>query len=132
MAKILISAIRRPGYPGTYRAGRLWSSEQPTEIEVVDQDEDPEQKPDEPIKVGRKTFALLESDQKLSVRPAGDPIALARSTQDIETLRADYERLAAENEQLKAQLGTASTQQSQAVSDEGGSRRGGRRQHEGG
>lgn len=130
-AKFQITAIRRTGFAGTYRAGRFFSSEEPTVVELVDEDDDPEQKPDEPLKIGRRTYALIEQDPKLSIRPAGDPVAMARAVDDVPTLRSDIERLTAENEQLRAQLGTAATQQSHAVGEESGGRRG-RRHTEGG
>jgi hypothetical protein len=70
--KYLVRAVHREGYPGAWRAGRLWSSTDSTLIEVVD-GPDPEidapvekgerpRKMLDPQRVGRASFELLKLD----------------------------------------------------------------------
>lgn len=133
MPRFIVQAVPQHGYAGSYRAGRFWPSNAGTTVELVDQEEDPAADPgDEVPKIGQASFRRLQEDSaKITIRPDGDPMALARSSEDIAVLRREVERLAAENEQLRAQLGTATTQQSHAVGEESGGRRG-KRHTEGG
>lgn len=57
-------------YHSRWRAGRQWLSEAVT-IEVIDQDDDPPADASGVIRVGRRSLALLQSDEPyLKVTPA--------------------------------------------------------------
>jgi hypothetical protein len=58
---------RRPLADGAYRAGRKWSDEEPVEVDVLDQDDDPPPGPSQGIRLGRKSFEALRRDPRLEV-----------------------------------------------------------------
>lgn len=108
MAKFQVQAVTRQGFPGSYRAGRFWPSNAPTEIEVVEQDADPEPDPKDPnrgIVVGRRNFEALHKDPNLRVVPAGDPMAIAKASEDVPELRRVIDRQAEEIRELQKRLG---------------------------
>ena len=103
-AKFLIQSVQRQGYEGSYRAGRKWASKAPTLVEIVDADDDPTPDPAKPVphlQIGKKSFEAIKADPTLRVLPEGDPLALARASDDVVELRAQIDRLTAENERLK-------------------------------
>jgi hypothetical protein len=77
--KFLVRASLLPGQPFYCRAGRGWTSD-PTPIEVTDQDDDemlPNRIPalplvPHPTRVGRKSFAILQKDARISIKAEGD------------------------------------------------------------
>jgi len=115
MAKFLVQAVARQGYDGLFRAGVKWFSSGPTEVEVVDSDEDPPRDPKKGVQLGKKSWAAVMEDAQLTKVPAGDPLALAKQSEDIAVLRREIERLSAENAALKTGgAGSASEQQKAA------------------
>lgn len=100
------------GHPGSWRAGQFFASGAPTEVEVVDQDEDPARDPDKDtgtLKVGRKSWEAIQRDKTLAKWPAGDESKGAKTSEDVGELRSMVERLTNENNRLKAQIAEAST-----------------------
>lgn len=108
--KFVVQAVERSGYGGSWRAGRFWPSSAPTEIEVVEGTKDGEDPPEDlgkGLQVGTKAFEALKNDRTLRVVPAGDPMAMAKAAKDVPTLRAEVERLTAENQRLKDQAASS-------------------------
>jgi len=105
-SKFVVQAVTRQGFAGSWRGNRFWPSNAPTEIEVVDQEADPPADPNGgTVKVGQKTFKALHADNNLRVVPAGDPMALAKQSEDVEELRRTIDRQAEEIRDLRKQLG---------------------------
>jgi hypothetical protein len=100
MPKFMVQAVSRPGYDGSWRAGRKWPSSGPTEVELVDGDADPEHDPAKGIRLGKKSFDALKADPNLVVRQPGDPV---QNAQTAEQLLQDNERLKAEIAALRGQ-----------------------------
>ncbi len=115
MAKYIVQAVARQGYDGLFRAGYKWSSAGPTEVEVVDSDEDPPREPGKGIRLGRTSWKAIMEDAQLTKLQAGDPLAAVRASTDIEALRKEVERLTNENASLKARLGEGDAAKEQAV-----------------
>ncbi len=107
MAKFIVQALARPGFTGYGRGGHRWPSGQTTEVEVLDQPEDPPAEPGKGIRLGQKTFAILQADGMLRISPAGDPQAIARLLDDVPQLQAEVARLQALNSQLVRELAEA-------------------------
>lgn len=100
MAKFVVQALNRPGFDGSFRGGRKWPSATPTPVEVVEQPngEDPPHDETKGLRIGTKTFKMLQADANLRVMPEGDQL---KSAGDMDTLRAENERLQQEIRQLK-------------------------------
>jgi uncharacterized coiled-coil protein SlyX len=79
MSKFLVQAVTRPGFNTVSRGGRAWPSAAATEVEVLDEDECPripvEGRPGQtqldPVRIGRKAWALVMADGRLSKTPVG-------------------------------------------------------------
>lgn len=97
------------GQPFYCRAGRGWSSEW-TEIEVIDQDADPmlpnkvkglPEVPD-PARLGRKSFAIVNADPRIVVKPldgtAADAIRLPEVESKVAGLQAQLAEVTAQLE----------------------------------
>lgn len=127
MAKFSVRAVKREGFDGTWRAGRLWPSGGSVEIEVLDQDDCPRVAADvpvgaaardmlDPVRLGRKAFRDIEADPRIAIKPAGDLLAavlpsnsqavaaLKAQTAELDELRAEAMKLAAENGNLKKKV----------------------------
>jgi hypothetical protein len=96
MAKMLVRAVTRPGYDGAWRAGRKWLSGEDTEVEVVEQDDDPGQEPGKGLRVGKKTFEILKKDPNIVVRAPGDPLETAGAVDEAKGLKARVAELEAQ------------------------------------
>ena len=96
------------GQPFYCRAGRGWTQEG-TEIEVLDQEDDPmvpNKMPGlpavaDPKRVGRKSFAVLKKDPRISIQAAGGDEALLASVPELEARLSASEKRA---DDLAAQL----------------------------
>jgi hypothetical protein len=98
--KIIVQATKREGFDAVWRAGRKWPSDEPTEVEVLDQAECPEvdvpgippgkpaRKMLDPQRIGREAFAKLEADRRLSIRPAGDLLEASATAVEVSALKA--------------------------------------------
>lgn len=98
-----VTALSREGYPGIFRAGRLWPGGKQVEVEVYDTLEDPPQEEGRPIMLGQKSLALLEEDPRISLKQERAKDALEAQV-EIEKLVAEQEVLAEELEKVKAEL----------------------------
>jgi hypothetical protein len=97
--KYIIKAVDRSakGLTHVQTPGRFWPSNQEVIVELLDQDECPMIKadksgyPDLPSmsQVGRKAWALIEADGRLSKKPFG----VAADQSEIETLKAKIAKL---------------------------------------
>lgn len=110
--QVKVTAAPRPEVPGVWTPGRLWRSEAPTVVEVLDQEDDPEA-PDgwqaHPTAIGLRTLARLQREPLLKVEPVdGELNAGVSDVQalngEIDSLRAEIDALRLENADLKAQL----------------------------
>lgn len=88
-----VSAMPREGFPGIYRAGRLWPGGKQVEVEVYDCAEDPAQEEGRPIMLGQKSFALLHDDPRISVKQ--------ERAKDALEAQVENERLVAELAEAK-------------------------------
>ena len=106
MAKFLVQSVSKQdfGFQGHFRAGRMWPSSEPTEIEVVDSEEDPNPDPSKGIVLGTRSFKAVSNDPFLSVRLPGDPLAMANDAGDVPALREWVKQLEAEHQRLQAEL----------------------------
>lgn len=111
--KFKIQAVDRSsqGHTGAWRSGRFWPSAEAKTIELLDQEEDGTSLADSAtaavIKVGRKTFELLKADGNLRILPAGDPVKLARASEELEAAKARAAEAEKENAGLRTQLAEA-------------------------
>jgi hypothetical protein len=111
MSKFLVQAVTRPGFQTASRGGRAWPSATPTEVEVLDQDECPripvEGKPGQtqldPARIGRKAWAQVMADGKLSKTPVSAVDASA-AQQEAAQLRDEMASLKAELAQRDATI----------------------------
>lgn len=93
-----VRAVLVKGQPFYCRAGRGWT-EGWTQIEVLDQDEDPtlpnkvKNLPDvpDPTRLGRKSFAILSADARIVVKPVDGTSAEAIKLPALESRIADIE-----------------------------------------
>lgn len=118
MSKAFIRSIDVPGFPGVYRAGRLWPGGQTVEVDVVRGDVDPPQVEGEPLKICDKSLAAIRADGRLSVLEKAEAAPDIQALLDrVESLsaeltgaRKDAEALAAENDALRAQVESLSAE----------------------
>lgn len=115
MPKYIVQAVRREGHDGVWRAGRKWASDAPTEIEVLDQDDDGaviETKDaagrvvstiKNPTVVGRRSFEAMKADGRISIRPAEGGHAEAAANPDVQRLRDQVQALEAELTRARAE-----------------------------
>lgn len=104
VSKFVVQALNRPGHDGAWRAGRLWRSAGPTDIEVVDSQDDPVPgKDDKALRVGKTTFNALMADGNLRVMPAGDPMAMARAAKDLDVVLEENAQLRKRIAELEAE-----------------------------
>lgn len=132
MSKFLVQAARRSGFAGVWRAGRLWPSESPIEVEVLEQDECPQvpvegakpprMQPD-PSRIGRVAFAAVMKDGRLSKTPVDARDAANSMAKVVElgeenaALRADAAAKEACIAELRARLEAESTRSQTAEKD---------------
>jgi hypothetical protein len=110
MAKYIVQAVRREGFNGAWRAQREWSHD-PTEVEVLDQEEDPmvevvdnqgkKRQAVHPTRLGQRSWGELMKDGRLSKTPV-DAINAA-------ALEAELARLRRRLAELEGELGAAQT-----------------------
>ncbi len=101
MPKFHVQAVARAGYPGSFRAQRFWPSNEATEVELLEQDDDPAPDPAKGVQIGKRTYEQLKADPNLVLRQPGDPLL---NMQTAEQQTAELDRLRAENADLKSQL----------------------------
>jgi len=100
--KITIRVQHKEGFPGVYRAGRLWLSSEPTVVEYfadTQDGNDPEQVPGQPVRIGKNTLEGLKADARFSI---GADELLAQGN-DVERLRTENQQLRARVEELEKQ-----------------------------
>lgn len=126
---VYIQGVQRENYPGVWRAGRFWPSAHAQRVEVLNQDEDPEQEEVDVFeagkkvgtkkvastkKIGRKTFESLKKDPRVRILADGETDAVTSAAvlkQAREAQASAEEKLAAaqkENAELKEQLAAVS------------------------
>lgn len=113
MSKYMVQAVHRDGFEAVSRAKRRWTSAEPIEIEVLEQDEDPttivkgkdgvERKTVDPARLGRGAFAEVVADPRLSVKPTGGVDAIAPQIK-IAVLDAEIKAAAGEIRRLSLAL----------------------------
>lgn len=99
--KIYVQALERPGFDGSFRAGKKWPSGTATEVEVVEtkDGEDPPQEEGKGIRIGTKSLKMLEDDRFLKVSKGSAPPASggdAAKDARIRELEAEVARLKGE------------------------------------
>ena len=106
--RFIVRASLLPGYNHYFRAGRGWTASA-TEIELVDQDDDPmlpNPKPGlpevaHPTQVGRKSFTILEKDPRISIKTVGEESSEAMAAQ-LPGVQLELSRAAARIAELEA------------------------------
>lgn len=124
MAKFLVQALAKQGFEGHFRAGRMWPSSAPTEVEVVDSEEDPKPDPSKGIVLGTRSFKAVSNDPFINVRAPGDPLDAAKEASQAPVLRERIKQLEAENQRLQAELASS---RGEGAEHEKRGRRGGER-----
>lgn len=99
------------GLPGLNRGGRFWPGGEAKIVETVDSDEcpmvenpiHPGKKMLDPVRIGRRNWALIEADKTLAIReaPAGSRLSIPKASVQ--------EQLRDENNELRKQLETLAT-----------------------
>lgn len=135
--KFIVRASITPGYTQFFRAGRGWNPNG-TEIEVLDQDDDPmvpnpnPKLPDvpHPTKIGRKSLAVLRADPRISIQTADQASVEAMAQRfpelqgELELAKRSLEELTSVNEKagdrisaLEAENGALRSQLQQSMEE---------------
>jgi len=121
---------RASGHNFTFRAGRGWPSGQDVVVEVLDQDECPTVTNDygqaipDPLRLGRKAFAAVQADKRISYRPFGapSPVEAVGKVSELEAELAKWKGeaadLAADNAVLSGRLTELETELQSVASRE--------------
>lgn len=105
-----VTALAREGFPGIYRAGRLWPGGQQVEVGVYDCEEDPAQVDGESLRIGLQSLKAIEEDPRISVKQTRamglEEVAAVNGAlaADLSAAQVDNARLKAELEAMKESL----------------------------
>lgn len=125
--RYLVRSTPAEGFHGVFRAGRRWDKEG-TEIELVAQDEDPKPgEKEEVLRIGKKTFAAITGDPRISVvpkdgaAPAADAIAasLAELTAKHGALESEHAKALKDLEEARAEIADLRETIAALASDDG-------------
>lgn len=135
MSKYNVQAVKRPGFETVSRGGRAWPSAAPVEVEVLDQEECPTidipdgpgktRKMLDPKRIGRKAWASVVADGRLSKTPVGlGEVGASEEVTALRTRVAELEQKLAEALKSPAtevpSAGTDATEQLAAEGEKSG------------